>query len=115
EARSSLSVLSNRPSGAFRSLRCLIYKVHAALSAKVHYSRSAFICQPLFLAFFRRSVVHPTVLPDSFVRLPNLLPFVNTFFQSFFGFLSKNLLHGLSLDSIFHNIPCAARVSAVFS
>ena len=58
---------------------------------------------------------HPTVLPDSFVRLPNLLPFVNTFFQSFFGFLSKNLLHGLSLDSIFHNIPCAARVSAVFS
>ena len=49
------------------------------------------LCQELFyriLNFFRSSVSLPPALADSFVRIPPLSPFVNTFFSLFSSFLS---------------------------
>ena len=49
------------------------------------------LCQELFyriLNFFRSSVSLPPALAGSFVRIPLLSPFVNTFFPLFSSFLS---------------------------
>ena len=100
---------SKLTSGAFFSLRCLIYKVHAAPGGTLllyrtfrslsrtffkvfwHFLVELYQQQPFYFITFKARCQLPFLLfsevfqltpalPDSFVRIPNPSPFVNTFF-----------------------------------
>ena len=86
------SPLKTVPSGAFFSLRCLIYKVHASSAEHCYSIRSSFICQPLFSSFLKIFCGASGDLSDSFVRIPPIPPFVNTIFHLFSPFLFPTTL-----------------------
>ena len=56
--RQALSRYFSVPSGAFRSFRCLIYKVHAASADLIEYIRIEPVCQALFQVFQTFSTLH---------------------------------------------------------
>ena len=70
------------PSGAFRFVRCLIYKVHVPQPRNSHYFTTCLpSCQLLFCLFqtffVDRILLMCAALSDGFVRLPRLEAFVN--------------------------------------
>ena len=102
---------SSLPSGAFFSLRCLIYKVHAVSGGTLSlYQASSRLSRTFFKSFltpgpprrgnsfklphlsaavkyFFSYPARASPLADSYVRLPDPLSFVNGFFQVFPVFL----------------------------
>ena len=74
------------PSGAFRFVRCLIYKVHVPQPRNSHYLTTCLpSCQLLFYLFqtffVDRILLMCAALSDSFVRLPYTESFCNPYFS----------------------------------
>ena len=70
------------PSGAFFSLRCLIYKVHAVSGGTLLlYSASSRLSRTFFQKF---STLSPHCFRSNFLSLPHHLRFVKNFFSKFF-------------------------------
>ena len=73
-----------RPSGAFFSLRCLIYKVHAVpVGTLLLYSTSFRLSSTFFKSFWRPIRFR---ISSNFLSLPHSWSFVKNFFQKFLTF-----------------------------
>ena len=93
-------------------LRCLIYKVHAALAGVLYYITTFNLCQGLFSSF--SSGFRP-VSRDSFVIIPPVYGFVKGFF-SFFQIFFSDLFFGLSPVQLFSSklAPHWRQVTLIF-
>ena len=79
----------SRPFWCFVFLsRCLIYKVHAAVTAGFHCTTFSSLCQELFLSFSANSLSYRVALASDFIRISHSELFVKNFFQLFFEVLS---------------------------
>ena len=79
----------SRPFWCFVFLsRCLIYKVHAAVTAGFHCTTFSSLCQELFLSFSANSLSYRVALASDFIRISHPELFVKNFFQLFFEVLS---------------------------
>ena len=79
----------SRPFWCFVFLsRCLIYKVHAAVTAGFHCTTFSSLCQELFLSFSANSLSYCVALTSDFIRISHPEPLVKNFFQLFFEVLS---------------------------
>ena len=101
------------PSGAFRSLRCLIYKVHASSAEHCYSIKLHFVCQELFSSFFKKffefrsvrysalrcfslaEVVTSATALLEYQTLPHLSTPFFTFFRFFFTFANIHYAHRL--------------------
>ena len=68
--------------GAFRSLHCLIYKVHVPMRNSRYSTTAHLLCQVLFSTFFKVLFQSSTPHHGSSITIPNLRRFVNTLFSS---------------------------------
>ena len=74
----------SRPFWCFVFLsRCLIYKVHAAVTAGFHCTTFSSLCQELFLSFSANSLSYRVALISDFIRISHPELFVKNFFQLF--------------------------------
>lgn len=77
----------SRPFWCFVFLsRCLIYKVHAAVTAGFHCTTFSSLCQELFLSFSANSLSYRVALASDFIRISHSELFVKNFFQLFSKF-----------------------------
>ena len=91
----------SRPFWCFVFLsRCLIYKVHAAVTAGFHCTTFSSLCQELFLSFSANSLLYRVALASDFIRISHPELFVKNFFQLFFEVLSVFSPAALSGDPI---------------
>ena len=74
-----------RPSGAFFSLRCLIYKVHAVPGGTLLLYSTSFRLSSTFFKSFWRPIRFR--ISSNFLSLPHSRSFVKNFFSEVFGFL----------------------------
>ena len=99
------------PSGAFRSLHCLIYKVHASRRNICYLSTSFSVCQVLFSSFFNFfEALSFARFRRSLGILPYLSAFVKYFFQVLFDliFSAQHSLYMISKPQRFVNPFCIA-------
>ena len=79
----------SRPFWCFVFLsRCLIYKVHAAVTAGFYCTTFSSLCQELFLSFSANLLSYRVALASDFIRISHPELFVKNFFQLFFEVLS---------------------------